>query len=77
MLTLKDISEMDCLMLLPDQVGQVLGIAPQAIRMTARENPEQLGFPVTIIKRRVHIPRIPFLEYMGYKPAGRTSHEVA
>ncbi len=47
------------------EVCGVLGTDPQTIRDTARQRPELLGFPVTILNSRVKIPRIQFLRYMG------------
>lgn len=46
-------------------VALVLQSDAQCLRSQARSNPELLGFPVTIIGRRVRIPRIPFLAYVG------------
>lgn len=45
-------------------VAQVVGCDPQGIRITARKNPEWLGFPVICVKSRVKIPRVPFVRYM-------------
>ena len=45
-------------------VAPVIGVDPQGIRITARKNPEWLGFPVTCVKSRVKIPRAPFVAYM-------------
>jgi hypothetical protein len=63
-LTLDDIRAMDCPTLTPNQAGGVLGIDPNNIRWQAHENPEALGFPVIVCKRRTHIPRIPFIEFL-------------
>lgn len=49
----------------PQDVSFVLKSDPQTIRICARQRPELLGFPVIIMGRRVKIPRIPFLRYMG------------
>lgn len=46
-------------------VAPVVGCDPQGIRITARKNPDWLGFPVTCVKSRVKIPRVPFVEYMA------------
>lgn len=46
-------------------ISGVLGSDPQTIRITARQRPELLGFPVILIGNRVKIPRIPFLRHMG------------
>lgn len=47
------------------EVCGVLNADPQTIRLTARQRPELLGFPVIVAGNRVKIPRIPFLRYMG------------
>lgn len=46
-------------------VALVLQSDAQCLRSQARSHPELLGFPVTVIGRRVKVPRIPFLEYFG------------
>lgn len=51
--------------LTPAQVAPILGCDPQCIRVTAREAPEKLGFPVTVMGTRVRIPRLPFLRFLG------------
>ena len=47
-------------------VAEVLECDPQAIRLAARDNPGQLGFPVVRVGKRTKIPRIPFLRFLGY-----------
>lgn len=47
------------------EVCGVLNTNPHTIRITARQRPELLGFPVIVAGNRVKIPRIPFLRYMG------------
>ena len=44
-------------------VAPVIGCDPQCIRITARQNPEWLGFPVVCVGSRVKIPREPFLRH--------------
>jgi len=46
-----------------EDVAPLLRSNPQAIRMTARQNPERLGFPVVCVGRRVKIPKEPFLRH--------------
>jgi hypothetical protein len=46
------------------QVATVLGACPDTIRGQAHDCPEKLGFPVSIIGRRVKIPRLPFIKFM-------------
>ena len=52
--------------LTPVEVAEVLVCDPQAIRLAARDNPGQLGFPVVRVGKRTKIPRIPFLRFLGY-----------
>lgn len=52
--------------LTPVDVAEVLECDPQAIRLAARDNPGQLGFPVVRVGKRTKIPRIPFLRFLGY-----------
>lgn len=47
------------------EISGVLNADPQTLRLTARQRPELLGFPVIITGNRVKVPRIPFLRYMG------------
>ena len=44
-------------------IAPYLGSSPITIRAQAHECPEKLGFPVTIIKRRVKIPKDRFVEH--------------
>lgn len=48
-----------------EDVCGVLGADPHSIRCMAHQRPELLGFSVVIVGRRVKIPKIPFLRYMG------------
>ena len=43
----------------------VLRCDAQCLRSQLRTDPDSVGFPVTRIKHRVRIPKIPFLTYMG------------
>ena len=47
------------------ETALLLGCDPQCLRSQARSNPDQLGFPVTIVGRRIRVPRVPFIEYIG------------
>ena len=48
-----------------DQIAPILGANPDTIRRQAREAPELLGFPRTVIGRRVRFPKRPFLQFLG------------
>lgn len=47
------------------EISGVLNADPQTLRLTARQRPELLGFPVIVSGNRVKVPRIPFLRFMG------------
>lgn len=63
-MTLDDVRQLDKATLTPAEAASVLGVSPQLLRIQARQQPERLGFPVTVIGRRVLIPREPFLAVM-------------
>jgi len=65
-ITREDLLSMDKDYLTPAQVCAVVGGDPQWVRYTAREAPHELGYPVTVIRNRVKIPRIPFCKFMGW-----------
>lgn len=77
--TLEDIAQLDSYYLVPAQVAPVLGCGQYAINCAAKskEGRERLGFPVMMIGTRCKIPRIPFLQYMGYKTEEAIAHENA
>ena len=69
-MTLDEIKASDKVVLTPADVAEALGVDAQGIRIMAREQPERLGFPVTVVGRGGHgirIPRVPFLRFMGYE----------
>lgn len=59
----------DKAMLTPSEVAPVLGCHPYAINVQALTDPARLGFPVTVIGRRVKIPRAAFLAWLEGKEA--------
>lgn len=63
-MTLEEMRSLDRVTVTPAEAASVLGCSPQGLRMTAREDPLALGFPVTVIGTRVFIPRLPFVEYL-------------
>lgn len=69
-MTLDEIKASDKVLLTAADVAEVLGVDAQGIRIMAHNQPERLGFPVTVIGRGgrgVRIPKIPFLRFMGYE----------
>lgn len=64
-MTLPEIMESSKAVLTAEDIAPVLGASAQHIRLCAKQCPEQLGFPVTVLGSRVKIPRKPFLEYLG------------
>ena len=76
-MTLKDIKQMDKDIITPAEAAQVVGCDPQLIRLEARERPENLGFPVIIVRSRIKIPRMAFIKYMegdlAHEPEGCVS----
>ena len=63
-MTLAEIKELKQDIITPAQAAGALGCDPNYIRTAARQRPELLGFPVTLIRSRVKIPRIAFIKYM-------------
>ena len=63
-MTVQDIMQMDKDGITPAEAAQVVGCDPQLIRLEAREKPENLGFPVIIVRSRIKIPRMAFIKYM-------------
>lgn len=65
-LTIDDIRAMSNPTILASEAAQVLRMSANSIRVTARLNPDALGFPVICSKEHgVEIPRKPFLRYLG------------
>ncbi len=64
-MTLEEIKTSDKPFLLATDIAGILGCNPHFIRLAARERPELLGFPTSILGRRVMIPRKPFLTFIG------------
>ncbi len=62
--TLDEIEALPCEVLTCQQVSKVLGANPSTLHWQAMETPELLGFPVVIAKRRVKIPKKPFVKFM-------------
>jgi len=63
-MTLNDLKRMDCDILTPAIVAEIIGCDPQVIRITAKKNPDSLGFPVIRHGTRTKIPRLAFIRFM-------------
>ena len=63
-MTLKEIEESTKEVLTCAEVAKVLKCNPATLHLQAMEEPWRLGFPVIVMRSRVKIPRIPFLNYM-------------
>ena len=67
-MTIDDLKKMDTPFVTPAIAAQVIGCNPQHIRVCARDEKETgrkwLGFPTTVMKSRVLIPRIPLIKYI-------------
>lgn len=64
-MTLAEARESDKLFLTCDDVAKIMGCGAQSIRVQAETQPELIGFPISIIGRRIRIPRVPFLRFLG------------
>lgn len=64
-MTIQEMQQSDRTFLRPADVAEVLQCDPQCIRILARTDRDQLGFPVCVVGKRTKIPRIPFLRFMG------------
>lgn len=49
----------------PEDVAPLMGVNPHAIRTQAKQDLRSLGFPAAYLGTRLHIPRIPFLRFLG------------
>ena len=65
-MTINEILQSEDPFLSPADIAEILHCDPQSIRAQAQSDPNKLGYPVIVINRRIRIPRIPFLRYMGY-----------
>lgn len=69
-MTLKEIAALDRDFLIPSEIAPILGTTSYAISTTVREDKERgtnrFPFPTIRVGTRTKIPRIPFLEAMGY-----------
>ena len=63
-MTLEEMRVSNKVTVTPAEAAAVLGCSAQGLRMTAREDPLALGFPVSVIGTRVFIPRAPFVAWV-------------
>lgn len=47
-------------------VSGVLHCDSETLRLQAKNRPDLLGFPVIVMGKRVKIPRMPFIKFMGW-----------
>ena len=70
-MTLEQISKLDRDYLIPSDIAPILGVAQYSICVQVREDKKNgtssFPFPTIRIGSRGKIPKLPFLEAMGYK----------
>ena len=66
-MTLEEMKQSDAAFLVATDIAPILGCDPCTIRVAARQRPDLLGFPVTVMGSRVKIPRLPFIRYVEGK----------
>ena len=68
-MSLAELAELDVIVLTPVQAASVIGCDAYAISVAAETaaGRELLGFPVIRVGNRTKIPRIPLLEYLGWR----------
>jgi len=62
---LRDMVQSDSPTITVAMAASIMNCAPQNLRITIRKNPETIGFPTYCSGNRIHIPRIPFLQWLG------------
>ena len=62
-MTIEDIKNMDKEILTPTDIANVLGCDPNTIRLQAKKDIKQLGFPAAKIGTRIKIPRKAFIRW--------------
>ena len=62
-MTLTEIRVSDKPMLTAADIAELLGSDPQTIRISAKQQPELVGFPYTFVGNRMKIPRTGFLNW--------------
>ena len=72
-MTLDEIARMDRPYITVDDIGPVIGVRPNTLRLQARNDPSRLGFPVCVAGNTVRIPREAFVAWM--RGEGGAAHE--
>lgn len=62
--TLEGLEALPADVLTCEQVSKVLHADPATLRAQAQQCPEKLGFRVIVAKKRVKIPKMPFIRFM-------------
>lgn len=62
-MTFDELKALDKPILVPKDVAPFLCCNPYTITLQARENPEKLGFPVSVIGTRTKIPKDAFIRW--------------
>lgn len=62
--TLEELEKYPYDILVPADVAGILKCDQYSINVAARDNPERLGFPVTLLGNRVKIPKLAFIKFM-------------
>lgn len=63
-MTLTEIKQSSKAFLNAEDIAPVLGCDPHSIRVQAHADPGKLGFPVTVLGRRVRVPRDAFIDFV-------------
>lgn len=73
-MTVQELEKSDKMFLTPSEVAKIIGCDVQTLRATAYQQAETgkrlLNFPVTVIGKRIRIPRIPLLKYINGETKG-------
>lgn len=73
-MTRADLEAMQTDFFTSDEIAAYIGCSPHGIRVQAQDNPDKLGFPVTVIGSRVRIPKMGFLFWLDHgKMTGQTN----
>ena len=64
-MSITEIKELEKPLLNVADIAPLFGCSPQDIREQAKADRNLLGFDVCFVGRRIFIPRIPFLKWLG------------